>query len=90
LEIFFQRTGSVPVPDMNVITLTASGSPIGYQGYVGSNVLSIIKTSEARDPLDKKYYTYVTNAGYTKYQVLGLTENSNTFAFDNIRDNRNR
>lgn len=34
--------------------------------------------SDAKDPLDKKYYTYITNANYTKYQVLGLMEDSST------------
>jgi len=38
--------------------------------------------SDARDPLDKKYYTYVTNATYSKYQVLGLMEDSSTLTYE--------
>lgn len=33
---------------------------------------------DAKDPLDKKYYTYVTNVGYTKYQLLALMEDTST------------
>ena len=36
--------------------------------------------STAQDPLDKKFYTYATNAQSTKYQVLSLLENSSTLA----------
>ena len=36
------------------------------------------------DPLDKKYYTYSTNATRTKYQVLGLMENSSTLAMNEV------
>ena len=34
--------------------------------------------SEAKDPLDKKYYTYSTNLRYTKYELLALFEDPNT------------
>ena len=32
----------------------------------------------AQDPLDKKYYTYLVNSDYTKYQLLALLEDSTT------------
>src|ERR1035437_3402220 len=34
--------------------------------------------SDAKDPLDKKYYTYSTSADYKKYQLLALMEDSST------------
>ncbi|MDD2916519.1 MAG: type II secretion system protein [Candidatus Gracilibacteria bacterium] len=86
LEMLLVRNGSVVPPESPVggglLTLTASGgSIIGYQGVVGSNVLSVIKMSTTQDPLDKKYYTYVTNGANTRYQVLALMEDASTTAF---------
>ncbi|MDD2916769.1 MAG: type II secretion system protein [Candidatus Gracilibacteria bacterium] len=86
LEMLLVRNGSVVPPESPVggglLTLTASGgSIIGYQGVVGSNVLSVIKMSTTQDPLDKKYYTYVTNGANTRYQVLALLEDASTTAF---------
>ncbi|MDD2916727.1 MAG: type II secretion system protein [Candidatus Gracilibacteria bacterium] len=86
LEMLLVRNGSVVPPEAPVggglLTLTASGgSIIGYQGVVGSNVLSVIKMSTTQDPLDKKYYTYVTNGANTGYQVLALMEDASTTAF---------
>lgn len=81
LELAFVKSGSYPVPDASdkgVITITASGTIIGYQWYAGANILSSIKMSDAKDPLDKKYYTYVTNASYSKYQILELMEDGST------------
>lgn len=72
------KNGTVPPPDGNMVTLTTSGTVIGYQGYAGPNTLSAIKMSNAQDPLDKKYYTYLTNATYTKYQILALLEDGST------------
>jgi hypothetical protein len=34
--------------------------------------------SDTKDPLDKKYYTYITNTNNTKYQLLALMEDSTT------------
>jgi hypothetical protein len=34
--------------------------------------------SNTQDPTDKKYYTYVTNGKYTKYQLLALMEDNST------------
>ncbi|MDD2917293.1 MAG: type II secretion system protein, partial [Candidatus Gracilibacteria bacterium] len=87
LEMLLVRNGSVVPPEAPVggglLTLTASGgSIIGYQGVVGSNVLSVIKMSTTQDPLDKKYYTYVTNGANTSYQVLALMEDASTTAWD--------
>lgn len=68
------------------MTVSASGTVIGYQGYAGGNVLSAIKMSDTKDPSDKKYYTYVTNALYTKYEVLGLMEDVGTVAYEEMEE----
>ncbi|MDD2916724.1 MAG: type II secretion system protein [Candidatus Gracilibacteria bacterium] len=83
LELSLVKNGSIPPPEAptggGVITLTASGGTlIGYQGVVGANTLSIIKMSNAQDPLDKKYYTYITNASSSSYQLLALFEDAST------------
>jgi prepilin-type N-terminal cleavage/methylation domain-containing protein len=85
LEIKLTLNSYIPPPDASSITLYASGAIIGYQGYAGANVLSGIgMSSNTLDPLDKKYYTYSTNASRTKYQLLGLMENNSTLAINDI------
>lgn len=84
LELVLIKNGSLVAPDASdkgIITLMASGTVIGYQWYAGNNVLRVINMSHTTDPLDKKYYTYSTNANYTKYQVLGLMEESDTLGW---------
>lgn len=84
LEMTLVKNGVVIPPEAPspgwVVTLTSSGwvSVIGYQWVAGATTLSFIKMSDARDPTDKKYYTYVTNGNYTKYQLLTLMEDSST------------
>ncbi|MDD2565908.1 MAG: prepilin-type N-terminal cleavage/methylation domain-containing protein [Candidatus Gracilibacteria bacterium] len=69
-------SGKYPIPD-NYIIITASGTSLGYQGKVGTNVKNIIKISEPSvDPLDKTEYTYSTNLGQDKYQLLWFLEDN--------------
>lgn len=75
LDLTLIANGSLPHPDNNVITLFASGSPVGYQGTVGEMVTRILKINGVlSDPYDKKPYTYIINNNNTRYQLLTLFE----------------
>ncbi len=75
MEILLAKGGTLPVPDENSISITASGVIIGYQGYAGNRVLSAVgMDSKSLDSFDGKYYTYSTNFNQNKYQILGLLE----------------
>lgn len=68
------KTGGYPLPD-NPVSITASGTPIGSQGYAGASVLSLLKMSDVKDPLDRTTpYTYLVNSIRTKYQLLSFLE----------------
>ena len=69
LEILLTKGSTLPQPE-NVVTITASGVALRYQGYAGKNVLSAIGMSTTMDPLDTKYYTYSTNSNQNVYQVF--------------------
>ena len=56
----------------------ASGSVIGHQGYAGASVLNRINMSDAKDPIDAKYYTYLVNSNRSKYELLALFEDPST------------
>lgn len=72
---------SLPQPDAGMLTITASGTTIGYQGYAGKNVLRTLGLSDGfLDPIDGRYYTFTTNASQNKYQILSLLEGSTTVA----------
>lgn len=76
-EVLLAKGNTLPQPDANMLTITASGITVGYQGYAGSKTLSMIGLGgKGQDPLDNQYYTYVTNSTQNKYQVLGLLESS--------------
>lgn len=75
LEILLTKGSTLPQPE-NVVTITASGVTLRYQGYAGKNVLSAIGMSTTMDPLDTKYYTYSTNSNQNIYQVFWLFEES--------------
>ncbi|MDD2565906.1 MAG: FISUMP domain-containing protein [Candidatus Gracilibacteria bacterium] len=82
LSLYNVVSGKYPKPD-SYITITASGTPIGYQGKAGANVISNIKGSANgfRDPIDNNsYYTYSTNINQSKYQLLGFLEDSNNIS----------
>ncbi|EKE27657.1 MAG: hypothetical protein ACD_3C00179G0005 [uncultured bacterium (gcode 4)] len=72
------------LPDKNIRIFSTTGTLIGYQWEAWSNMLNVIRFSANgwKDPLDKTYYTYSTNAPKNKYQLLAFLENNNNFAFD--------
>lgn len=77
LDLFTAAGNTLPQPDANLVTLTASGTVIGYQGYAGKNVLRVLDLGgRFQDPTDGQYYTYATNSTMNRYQVLGLLEDS--------------
>lgn len=87
LEVLLTKGSSIPQPDANLITITASGATVGYQGYAGPKTLSMIGMGgKSQDPLDNQYYTYSTNLAQSKYQILGLLEDSGnpSLALSNI------
>ena len=60
--------GTFPMPEDSVV-LTASGVPIGYQGFARDRTGGIAKLAQGstRDPLDAGMFTtYLVNAGQTK------------------------
>lgn len=81
MEILLSKGTTLPTPDANMITLTASGTPIGYQGYAGANTLRATGLGgKFQDPLTSTYYTYSTNIPGNKYQILGLLENGDNLS----------
>ncbi|EKE27345.1 MAG: hypothetical protein ACD_3C00223G0022 [uncultured bacterium (gcode 4)] len=77
LSIFFTLGWSYPTPD-KMISITASWTPIRYQGIVGDQTSRMIKISVDgwKDPLDGNYFSYITNSKKTKYQLVWFLENS--------------
>lgn len=87
MDLMVAGGGTLPQPDANLVTLTASGTMIGYQGCAGSNTLRILDVGgKFQDPLDGKFYTYSTNANGTRYQIAGLLENSDNPSLAFISD----
>ena len=71
-------TALVPKPD-SFITLTASGTTIGYQGYAGKAVLAAIQIEKGgKDPKDNTYYTYTADATNSYFEVLAYFESQDT------------
>ncbi len=83
LTLYNIKTGSCPTPASS-IELMASGAHIGYQWYMSSQIFSNINFSanSGTDPLDGKNYTYTVNQNATKFEILGLLENSESIAYD--------
>jgi hypothetical protein len=68
--------GTFPMPE-DAVTLTASGTAIGYQGFARDRTASLGKLSAGatRDPLDAgMYLTYAVDAGQAKMQVMAFLE----------------
>lgn len=68
------------MPD-NYISITASGTPIGYQWFAGEQVASLAKLSPwaTKDPLDATMYiTYSVNLTQNKMQAMAFLEDSST------------
>lgn len=83
LDVLVAGGGTLPLPDTNMITLSASGVVIGYQGGAGANVIRESGFGgKGVDPLDGNPYTYVVNLNRNTYQFLTLLEAGNSTAFD--------
>jgi len=75
LWVFNAKSWTYPQPE-NKVDITASWTVISYQWYFWEKNMWIIKMSNWwKDPLDKEYYTYSTNANQTKYELLWFLEN---------------
>lgn len=75
LDVAVAAGSALPAPE-NPVSVLANGVVIGAQGTVGKTVFSRIGFGgNGRDPLDSNYYTYLTNAAATRYQLAGFTEN---------------
>ncbi|EKE28736.1 MAG: hypothetical protein ACD_3C00025G0025 [uncultured bacterium (gcode 4)] len=75
LVMFNAISGKYPLPDdkVNVLSWTTL---LGYQWYVGNNVVKMIKLSNWwMDPIDRSFYTYNTNYSQSRYQILWFLEN---------------
>lgn len=80
------KTGEFPSPD-DSIDITASGSLIRTQGFVGNGVLIATKVSEGGnvDPVTGQYYDYVLSANKQDYQ-LGTYFEKNQSSLQSIQD----
>lgn len=74
LEIYEVTNGNYPLPD-NAVTITASGSTIGYQGTAGTGVLTTIRQWwKVTDPLDGSFYSYYVSEDQQSVQLLAMME----------------
>ena len=65
-----------PLPD-DYVTVTASGTTLGYQGYIGANILELINyQSGGKDPKDDTYFTYYLSKDKKQFQMLAFLEES--------------
>jgi type II secretory pathway pseudopilin PulG len=84
LTLFNIVSSSYPLPE-SFVTITASGTDIGYQGFAKDLVWGIAKLSRGAttDPLDPSISTtYSVNASKTKMQLMSFLEDGNsTLAF---------
>jgi len=81
MEVMISKWWTLPRPS-NAITLTAWATTIWYQWYADKTVLGMISMSDAKDPLDGIYYTYVINANQNKYQVLWFLESWDSITYN--------
>jgi prepilin-type N-terminal cleavage/methylation domain-containing protein len=75
LTIYKAKNSSYPMPD-SPVTISLSWTAISYEWQAGATVLSSIKSSDAKDPLDNNYYTYLINANKSSFQLMWYLENS--------------
>ncbi len=79
LTIYQVVSGLYPMPE-STITITASGSIVGYQGFARDQVANVAKLSAGatKDPLDPSIYTtYSVNAAQVRMQLMAFLENGN-------------
>ncbi len=78
----YSANKTLPLPD-DYIEITASGASnvIGYQWYLGVDVLETIDyTNGGKDPKDQSYYTYYVSKDRSAFQLLALLEESTGLA----------
>ena len=77
----YETTRNLPLPD-NYITITASGTTVGYQGYVGVDVQEVLDFSNGgKDPKDDKYFTYYLSQDRSNFQLLAFMEEPESIAY---------
>lgn len=77
----FETTRNLPLPD-NYINITASGTTVGYQGYVGVDVQEVLDFSNwGKDPKDDKYFTYYLSQDRSNFQLLAFMEEPESIAY---------
>lgn len=75
LSLFYEKTWKYPIPE-KFITLNSSWTLIWYQGVFGKQSAILINMPDSPlDPLDKNYFTYVSNADLSAYQIVWFFEN---------------
>lgn len=76
----YAATKSLPLPD-DYIEITASGTTIAYQGYVGTDVLETIDyTNGGKDPKDDSFFTYFLSRDRKSLQLLAFMEEQIAFS----------
>ena len=81
MEITLTKGDRLPMPD-DKVEITASGTVISYQWYAWSGVLWPIGIhGGGKDPLDNKYYTYVSDPNGSKYQILWFLEKTESLSY---------
>ena len=74
LSFYITQNWVLPLPDDH-ITLTSSGTTVGYQWDIGNTfMVELRQSSELRDPLDDSLYTIALNNTRTHYQILSFME----------------
>lgn len=82
LWVYNATSMSYPLPD-DWIKIFSWTEVIWYQWYIWDNVSRIIKiSSNTKDPLDWKWYTYLVNSKQDKYEVMALLENNNSISLN--------
>ncbi len=75
LSLFYEKTWKYPIPE-KFIKLNSNWTLIWYQGNFGKqSALLINMPNTPLDPLDKKYFTYVSNSDLSAYQIVWFFEN---------------
>ncbi len=84
LEIYQMKNSVLPDPDAQTVIIMSGANTISTQWYLWANVLQKLRASgDIKDYLDNNYYTYSVNWTKTKYQLLGMFENSSNLAMNN-------
>lgn len=74
LDLYNTKAWKYPFPD-NYLEITSNWTVINYQWYVWEKILSQLWISNwSKDPLDKTYYSYMTNSNISKYQLMWFLE----------------